>query len=125
MPYFEITGNHSPSISYLGRIVNDRPLLGYRFLTKLALDVNRNEVNRVFWLNTERCIQQISLIAPGPTDRFRFDLYPDTVGNVPAMTAQEWANGSALEPILVSLFRSIPFVSIKRPREAGSFVKRR
>lgn len=32
---------------------------------------------------------------------FQEDLYPDTPGDVPALTAEEWAAGEDAEPVLV------------------------
>lgn len=45
-------------------------------------------LNRVFVLQSEL---------------FQEDLYPDTVGDVAAMSAEEWLEGKDAEPLLVSL----------------------
>lgn len=37
------------------------------------------------------------------SELFQEDLYPDTVGEVAAMTAEEWLEGKDAEPILVNL----------------------
>ena len=36
------------------------------------------------------------------SELFQDDLYPDTAGDVPALTADEWAQGKNADPILVS-----------------------
>ena len=35
------------------------------------------------------------------SELFQDDLYPDTAGDIPAMSADEWAKGSNAEPVLV------------------------
>lgn len=37
------------------------------------------------------------------SELFQEDLYPDTVGDVAAMSAEEWVEGKDAEPLLVSL----------------------
>jgi coronin-1B/1C/6 len=37
------------------------------------------------------------------SELFQEDLYPDTPGDVPSLTAEEWHSGKDAEPILVSL----------------------
>ncbi|EEB13724.1 Coronin-6, putative [Pediculus humanus corporis] len=39
----------------------------------------------------------------GKADLFHEDLYPDTLGDEPAITAEEWIGGTDAEPILISL----------------------
>ena len=36
------------------------------------------------------------------SELFQEDIYPDTPGDVPALTAEEWAAGEDAEPVLVS-----------------------
>lgn len=35
------------------------------------------------------------------SELFQEDIYPDTPGDVPALTAEEWAAGEDAEPVLV------------------------
>lgn len=37
------------------------------------------------------------------SELFQEDLYPDTLGDVPALTAEEWFEGKDADPILMSL----------------------
>ena len=39
------------------------------------------------------------------SEQFQEDIYPDTAGDVPALTAEEWAAGEDAEPVLVSCDR--------------------
>lgn len=34
---------------------------------------------------------------------FQEDLYPDTIGDIPAIEAEDWFNGQDAEPVLISL----------------------
>jgi len=36
------------------------------------------------------------------SELFQDDLYPDTVGDIPALTAEEWMEGRSAAPLLVS-----------------------
>lgn len=35
---------------------------------------------------------------------FQEDIYPDTPGDIPALTAEQWAAGDDAEPVLVCFF---------------------
>lgn len=37
------------------------------------------------------------------SELFQEDLYPDTIGDIPAIEAEDWFNGQDAEPILISL----------------------
>jgi len=36
------------------------------------------------------------------SEMFQDDLYPDTVGDIPALSAEEWLSGKTAQPVLVS-----------------------
>ena len=38
---------------------------------------------------------------PLQSELFQDDLYPDTLSDTPAISAEEWANGKEAEPVLV------------------------
>lgn len=40
---------------------------------------------------------------PRKSELFQEDLYPDTLGDQPALTAEEWHEGKDAEPLLISL----------------------
>lgn len=41
------------------------------------------------------------------SEMFQDDLYPDTPGDIPAMSAEEWISGEDREPILVRIIYSL------------------
>uniref|UniRef100_A0A4W3HLQ5 Coronin n=1 Tax=Callorhinchus milii TaxID=7868 RepID=A0A4W3HLQ5_CALMI len=67
---------------------------GAALVPKLILDVMACEVLRVLQL-TENCIIPVTYTVP--RKEFHEDLFPDTVGAIPAMAAQDWWSGSNKE----------------------------
>lgn len=43
------------------------------------------------------------MTVPRKSELFQEDLYPDTLGDTPALTAEEWIEGKDAEPNLISL----------------------
>ena len=43
------------------------------------------------------------MIVPRKSELFQEDLYPDTLGDTAALTAEEWIGGRDAEPVLISL----------------------
>uniref|UniRef100_A0A667YPM6 Coronin n=1 Tax=Myripristis murdjan TaxID=586833 RepID=A0A667YPM6_9TELE len=76
--------------SSLSHCMTDTSTRGVAMVPKLALDVMSCEVVRVLQL-TDSCIVPISYQVP--RKEFHADLYPDTVGTTPAMSAEEWWKG--------------------------------
>uniref|UniRef100_A0A7N6C0D8 Coronin n=1 Tax=Anabas testudineus TaxID=64144 RepID=A0A7N6C0D8_ANATE len=74
----------------LSHCLTDTSTRGVAVVPKLALDVMSCEVMRVLQL-TDSCIVPISYQVP--RKEFHEDLYPDTVGTTPAMSAVEWWGG--------------------------------
>lgn len=56
------------------------------------------------------------MTVPRKSELFQEDLYPDTLGDSSALTADEWLNGQDAEPILISLKDGY-----KPPSSAGAF----
>uniref|UniRef100_A0A667YV24 Coronin n=1 Tax=Myripristis murdjan TaxID=586833 RepID=A0A667YV24_9TELE len=78
----------------LSHCMTDTSTRGVAMVPKLALDVMSCEVVRVLQL-TDSCIVPISYQVPRKQSgqEFHADLYPDTVGTTPAMSAEEWWKG--------------------------------
>ena len=51
------------------------------------------------------------------SDLFQDDIYPDTPGTEPALTAEEWASGQSAEPILMSMRQA--FKEKEKPKVKG------
>uniref|UniRef100_A0A7N6AKW8 Coronin n=1 Tax=Anabas testudineus TaxID=64144 RepID=A0A7N6AKW8_ANATE len=84
----------------LNHCLTDTSTRGVAVVPKLALDVMSCEVMRVLQL-TDSCIVPISYQVP--RKEFHEDLYPDTVGTTPAMSAVEWWGGGNKQVEKVSL----------------------
>uniref|UniRef100_A0A8C1LZY5 Coronin n=1 Tax=Cyprinus carpio TaxID=7962 RepID=A0A8C1LZY5_CYPCA len=83
---------------------------GVALVPKLALDVSCCEVLRLMQLS-DNFIVPISYQVPRKD--FHADLYPDTVGHTPAVTAEDWWKGENKQVERVSLHPS------KRPKPAA------
>uniref|UniRef100_A0A8C1LW38 Coronin n=1 Tax=Cyprinus carpio TaxID=7962 RepID=A0A8C1LW38_CYPCA len=86
---------------------------GVALVPKLALDVSCCEVLRLMQLS-DNFIVPISYQVPRKAGQdFHADLYPDTVGHTPAVTAEDWWKGENKQVERVSLHPS------KRPKPAA------
>lgn len=68
--------------------------IGAALAPKTAMNVMKGEVARVYQL-VKNGIHPLCCTVPRKTYReFHTDLFPDTVGNEPGLSAQEWFKGS-------------------------------
>ncbi|CAH8474909.1 unnamed protein product [Heterobilharzia americana] len=81
----------------------DNPQRGMGWMPKRGLDVNQNEIARFYKLHAKGLCEVIPFTVPRKSELFQDDLYPDTIGDVPALTAEEWMSGKDADPVLVSL----------------------
>uniref|UniRef100_A0A673NA66 Coronin n=1 Tax=Sinocyclocheilus rhinocerous TaxID=307959 RepID=A0A673NA66_9TELE len=86
---FEVNSSE-PFLSQVSHCLTDLSTRGVALVPKLALDVSCCEVLRLLQL-TDNFIVPISYQVPRKD--FHADLYPDTVGHTPAMTAEDWWKG--------------------------------
>ncbi|KAK1799187.1 hypothetical protein P4O66_007439 [Electrophorus voltai] len=117
---FEVTTS-DPFLSQVSHCLSDAPTRGVAMVPKLALDIGVCEVLRVMQL-TENFIIPISYHVPrkGGQD-FHADLYPDTLGHMAAMTADEWwAGANKQEPSSSSSPLSTPSSSAAPSRSPSS-----
>ncbi|CAJ1075050.1 coronin-7-like isoform X3 [Xyrichtys novacula] len=100
---FEVTSSE-PFLSQVSHCLADASSRGVAMVPKLALDVMSCEVMRVLQL-TDSCIVPISYQVPRKhsSQEFHDDLYPDTAGTTPAMSAEEWWQGGNKQVEKVSL----------------------
>ncbi|XP_063759449.1 coronin-7 [Eleginops maclovinus] len=103
MDCFEVTASE-PFLSQVSHCLTDMSTRGVAMVPKLALDVFSCEVMQVLQL-TDSCIVPISYQVPRKHtgQEFHDDLYPDTVGTTPAMSAEEWWKGGNKQMEKVSL----------------------
>ncbi|KAM6959782.1 coronin-2A [Tautogolabrus adspersus] len=102
--YYELS-NEKPYISFLTEYRSHLPQKGLGVMPKRGLDVSSCEVFRFYRLITIKgLVEPLSMIVPRKESGiFQEDLYPMTVGNQAAMTAQEWLMGINRGPVLMSL----------------------
>uniref|UniRef100_A0AAX7T3U8 Coronin n=1 Tax=Astatotilapia calliptera TaxID=8154 RepID=A0AAX7T3U8_ASTCA len=103
--------------SIVSHCLTDTSTKGVALVPKLALDVMSCEVVRVLQL-TDSCILPISYQVPRKVcHEFHDDLYPDTVGTTPAMSAEEWWKGGNKQVERISLHPD------KRPKQKAAPAK--
>ena len=56
---------------------------------------------RFYKLHQKGLCEVISMTVPRKSELFQDDLYPDTQGDIPALSADDWISGKDVEPILV------------------------
>uniref|UniRef100_A0AAX7UQK6 Coronin n=1 Tax=Astatotilapia calliptera TaxID=8154 RepID=A0AAX7UQK6_ASTCA len=114
---FEVSSSE-PFLSQVSHCLTDTSTKGVALVPKLALDVMSCEVVRVLQL-TDSCILPISYQVPRKNSGHEFhdDLYPDTVGTTPAMSAEEWWKGGNKQVERISLHPD------KRPKQKAAPAK--
>ncbi|XP_044009355.1 coronin-2B-like isoform X3 [Aphidius gifuensis] len=101
--YYEIV-NEAPYIHYLSQFISGNPQRGLGVMPKRGITTSACEVFRFYKLHAIRGMcEPISMIVPRKSDQFQEDLYPDTVGTTPALSAKDWISGMNCPPVLISL----------------------
>jgi coronin-1B/1C/6 len=100
--YFEITPE-PPFVHYINTFQTPDPQRGIGMMPKRGCDVTSCEITRFFRLNNSGLCQVVSMTVPRKSELFQEDLYPDTPGDVPAISAEEWFAGKDENPVLVSM----------------------
>ncbi|KAJ3127958.1 Coronin-like protein crn1 [Nowakowskiella sp. JEL0407] len=78
------------------------PQRGIGFLPKRACNVAECEVVRMFKVHPT-FVEPISFRVPRKSDQFQSDIFPDTIGPEPALSADEFWAGQTKPPKLISL----------------------
>ncbi|GJQ78111.1 hypothetical protein Trydic_g2449 [Trypoxylus dichotomus] len=100
--YFEITPE-PPFVHYINTFQTPDPQRGIGMMPKRGCDVTSCEISRFYRLNNSGLCQVITMTVPRKSELFQEDLYPDTLGDTAALSAEEWIEGKDAEPILISL----------------------
>jgi len=102
--YYELNDQTEPFLYFLSEYKSSSPQRCLGVMPKLGLDVKKNEIMRFYKLSaTGSVCEPISMIVPRKSETFQEDIYPDTPGSYPSLTADEWISGVDRDPILVSL----------------------
>jgi len=99
--YFEIT-EEKDYIYYLSEYKSNNPQVGMGWMPKRGCDVSTCEIARMYKA-TPGMVEPISFQVPRKSDMFQDDLFPDTFGGEPSLTAQEWSSGENAETKKISL----------------------
>lgn len=100
--YFEITPE-PPFVHYINTFQTPDPQRGIGIMPKRGCDVGTCEIARFYRLNNSGLCQVISFTVPRKSELFQEDLYPDTLSDEAAISADEWINGVNSDPCLFSL----------------------
>lgn len=100
--YFEIT-DEAPYVHYLNQYLSSEPQRGVGMMPKRGVNVNNCEITRFYRLTGKGYCEVIPMTVPRKSELFQDDLYPDTAGDVPAMSAEEWFNGKNAPPVQISM----------------------
>jgi len=99
--YYEID-DEKPHIHFIADYKSSVPQLGLAIRPKTACDIGSCEVVSVLKACTTY-VEPIHFVVPRKSELFQDDIFPDTPGPIPAMTANEWLGGANKPPVLVSL----------------------
>ncbi|KAH6933033.1 hypothetical protein HPB50_011576 [Hyalomma asiaticum] len=104
--YFEVT-DEPPFVHYINTYQSSEPQRGMCAMPKRGCDVHQCEIARrvfrFYKLHSKGLCEVISFTVPRKSDLFQQDLYPETPGDTPAISAEEWAEGKDADPILINL----------------------
>lgn len=88
---------------YINTFQTTEPQRGIGLMPKRGCDVTTCEVAKFYRMNNNGLCQVISMTVPRKSDLFQEDLYPDTLAEDAAISAEEWIDGKDADPITFSL----------------------
>lgn len=100
--YFEVTPE-PPFVHYINTFQTPDPQRGIGLMPKRGCDVSTCEIARFYRLNNSGLCQVITFTVPRKSELFQEDLYPDTLSDEAAISAEDWIGGADSDPSLVSL----------------------
>uniref|UniRef100_A0A336KX46 Coronin n=1 Tax=Culicoides sonorensis TaxID=179676 RepID=A0A336KX46_CULSO len=100
--YFEITPE-PPFVHYINTFQTPDPQRGIGMMPKRGCDVGTCEISKFYRLNNSGLCQVISFTVPRKSELFQEDLYPDTLSDEAAISAEDWFGGQDADPTLISL----------------------
>ena len=100
--YFEIT-DETPFVHYLNFYNSSEPQRGIDMMPKRGIYVNTCEIFMFYKLLTKGFYKIITMTMTCKSDFFQDDLYLETPGDIPTVSAEEWFDGKNDTPNLISL----------------------
>ncbi|OQV25267.1 Coronin-6 [Hypsibius exemplaris] len=102
--YFEVNMEQPPYVHYINTFLSSDPQRGLGVMPKRGCDIGLNEIFRLYKLHGNGRVEPIRFYVPRKSDSFQTDLYPDTISDTPALSADEWwVEKKDVDPILISL----------------------
>lgn len=77
-------------------LICSEPQRGIGWMPKRGLNTSENEIARFYKLFSRGFCEVLSFVVPRKSELFQDDIYPDTISDIPALTAEEWRLGSLL-----------------------------
>lgn len=100
--YYEIV-DEAPYYHFISEYKSSEPQRAVTFLPKRAVSVSENEIARAYKVHTN-LVEPISFRVPRKGEGFQSDIFPDTPGPNPALTASQYFDEKkSAEPKLISL----------------------
>lgn len=99
--YYEVV-DEAPFIHYLTEFKSNTSARGLAMLPKRAMNVSECEIARFVKVTPDK-LEPISFNVPRKSDIFQDDIYPDTFGGEPSLTAADYFGGKNAKPKLISL----------------------
>jgi len=132
--YYELDQTEEPFCHYLSEFRSATPHKGVGWATKTGCNYMACEVALCLRLQKE-IIEPIRFVVPRKSDQFQSDIYPDTFGGQPGVTAEQWIAGESRIPDKVPIQQAceaqaaaMEFVARKSPaeleRELGEALQR-
>jgi len=87
--YFEVTPE-APFVHYIDTYQGSGPQRGIGSMPKRGCNFMSCEINRFYRVNNVGFCQVIEFKVPRKSELFQDDLFPDTISDVPALTAEQW-----------------------------------
>jgi len=100
--YYEIVGENASDVFPISDYRSSVSAKGACWIPKHKLNVMKCETAKILKL-TSNSVEPLSFVVPRKSDSFQDDIFPDTAGQTPAHTQDEWFGGSSKTPIMVSL----------------------
>ncbi|RHZ52440.1 hypothetical protein Glove_461g72 [Diversispora epigaea] len=97
--YYEFENDE---LYYLSEYKSNEPQRGMSFMPKRAINVCDCEIARAYKV-THNSVEPISFTVPRKSDAFQADLFPPTLGDEPALTADEFFAGKNANPKTIDL----------------------
>lgn len=101
--YYELVETE-PYCHWITNFTSSSAQRGVGYMPKRGCNVNINEVAKFFRLvDSKNACEPVSFTVPRKSELFQEDLFPDTPGDEPSLTADEFFDGKDAEPKLISL----------------------